>query len=188
MDGGTQLALPLDLPAAPRLRELSDWESLLADYGTTGVTLGTHALELLRPSLPADAVTSADLQRLPHGRRVTLGGLVIARQRPATAKGVVFLLIEDEHGTVNVIVPPPVYERDRHAARAEPLVLCEGILEKPPEGGGQINLLVERITGLHRGAEDDGEVRELREEPEVAADDFSAVAPPVQSFASGRSR
>src|SRR6185312_7026315 len=58
MDGGTQLALPLDLPAAPRLRELSDWESLLADYGTTGVTLGTHALELLRPSLP-DAVTSA---------------------------------------------------------------------------------------------------------------------------------
>ena len=187
MDGGTQLALPLDLPAAPRLRELSDWESLLADYGTTGVTLGTHALELLRPSLP-DAVTSADLQRLPHGRRVTLGGLVIARQRPATAKGVVFLLIEDEHGTVNVIVPPPVYERDRHAARAEPLVLCEGILEKPPEGGGQINLLVERITGLHRGAEDDGEVRELREEPEVAADDFSAVAPPVQSFASGRSR
>jgi error-prone DNA polymerase len=188
MDGGTQLALPLDLPAAPRLRELSDWESLLADYGTTGVTLGTHALELLRPSLPADAVTSADLQRLPHGRHVTLGGLVIARQRPATAKGVVFLLIEDEHGTVNVIVPPPVYERDRHAARAEPLVLCEGILEKPPEGGGQINLLVERITGLHRGAEDDGEVRELREEPEVAADDFSAVAPPVQSFASGRSR
>ena len=188
MDGGTQLALPLDLPAAPRLRELSDWESLLADYGTTGVTLGTHALELLRPSLPDDAVTSADLQRLPHGRHVTLGGLVIARQRPATAKGVVFLLIEDEHGTVNVIVPPPVYERDRHAARAEPLVLCEGILEKPPEGGGQINLLVERITGLHRGAEDDGEVRELREEPEVAADDFSAVAPPVQSFASGRSR
>ena len=188
MDGGTQLALPLDLPAAPRLRELSDWESLLADYGTTGVTLGAHALELLRPSLPADAVTSADLQRLPHGRRVTLGGLVIARQRPSTAKGVVFLLIEDEHGTVNVIVPPPIYERDRHAARAEPLVLCEGILEKPPEGGGQINLLAERITGLHRGAEDDGEVRELREEPEVAADDFSAVAPPVQSFASGRSR
>jgi error-prone DNA polymerase len=187
MDGGTQLALPLDLPAAPALRELSDWESLLADYGTTGVTLGAHALELLRPSLPADAVTSADLRRLPHGRRVTVGGLVVARQRPATAKGVVFLLIEDEHGTVNVIVPPPVYERDRHAARAEPLVLCEGILEKPPEGGGQINLVLERISGLHR-PERDGDVRELREEPEVAADDFSAVAPAVQSFASGRRR
>jgi len=188
MDGGTQLALPLDLPAAPRLRELNDWESLLADYGTTGVTLGAHPLELLRPTLPAEAVTSADLHRLPHGRPVTVGGLVIARQRPSTAKGVVFLLIEDEHGTVNVIVPPPVYERHRHAARAEPLVLCEGILEKPPEGGGQINLLVDRVTGLHRPGEDDADVRELRAEPEVAADDFSAVAPAVQSFASGRRR
>jgi error-prone DNA polymerase len=188
MDGGTQLALPLDLPAAPRLRELNDWESLLADYGTTGVTLGAHPLELLRPTLPAEAVTSADLHHLPHGRPVTVGGLVIARQRPSTAKGVVFLLIEDEHGTVNVIVPPPVYERYRHAARAEPLVLCEGILEKPPEGGGQINLLVDRVTGLHRPGQDDADVRELREEPEVAADDFSAVAPAVQSFASGRRR
>jgi error-prone DNA polymerase len=188
MDGGTQLALPLDLPAAPRLRELNDWESLLADYGTTGVTLGAHPLELLRPTLPAEAVTSADLHHLPHGRPVTVGGLVIARQRPSTAKGVVFLLIEDEHGTVNVIVPPPVYERYRHAARAEPLVLCEGILEKPPEGGGQINLLVDRVTGLHRPDQDDADVRELREEPEVAADDFSAVAPAVQSFASGRRR
>jgi error-prone DNA polymerase len=188
IDGGTQLALPLDLPAAPRLRELNDWESLLADYGTTGVTLGAHPLELLRPTLPAEAVTSADLHRLPHGRPVTVGGLVIARQRPSTAKGVVFLLIEDEHGTVNVIVPPPVYERHRHAARAEPLVLCEGILEKPPEGGGQINLLVDRVTGLHRPGEDDADVRELRAEPEVAADDFSAVAPAVQSFASGRRR
>jgi error-prone DNA polymerase len=188
MDGGTQLALPLDLPAAPRLRELKDWESLLADYGTTGVTLGAHPLELLRPTLPAEAVTSADLHHLPHGRPVTVGGLVIARQRPSTAKGVVFLLIEDEHGTVNVIVPPPVYERYRHAARAEPLVLCEGILEKPPEGGGQINLLVDRVTGLHRPDQDDADVRELREEPEVAADDFSAVAPAVQSFASGRRR
>jgi error-prone DNA polymerase len=195
MDEGTQLALPLDLPSAPALRELSAWESLLADYGTTGVTLGAHALELLRPTLPTDAVTSADLKRLPHGRRVTMGGLVIARQRPATAKGVVFLLIEDEHGTVNVIVPPPVYERDRHAARAEPLVLCEGILEKPPEGGGQINLVLERISGLHR-PERDCDVRELREErdsdardePGIAADDFSAVAPAVQSFASGRRR
>jgi error-prone DNA polymerase len=94
-----------------------------------------------------------------------------------------------------VIVPPPVYERDRHAARAEPLVLCEGILEKPPEGGGQINLVLERISGLHR-PERDGDVHELREErerdardePGIAADDFSAVAPAVQSFASGRRR
>ncbi|MFL5888349.1 MAG: DNA polymerase III subunit alpha [Solirubrobacteraceae bacterium] len=189
MDGGTQLALPLDLPAAPRLRELSDWESLLADYGTTGVTLNAHALELLRPTLPAGTATSKDLETIPHGARVKVGGLVIARQRPATARGVVFLIMEDELGTVNVIIPPPVYEQHRHAARAEPLVLCEGILEKPPEGGGQINIVADRITGLHAPGRDAAEVRELHEEePETAADDFRAVAPAVQSFASGRHR
>ena len=189
MDGGTQLALPLDLPAAPRLRELSDWESLLADYGTTGVTLNAHALALLRPTLPAGTATSKDLEKIPHGARVKVGGLVIARQRPATAKGVVFLIMEDEHGTTNVIIPPPVYEQHRHAARAEPLVLCEGILEKPPEGGGQINIVAERVTGLHAPGRDAAEVRELHEEePETAADDFRAVAPAVQSFASGRRR
>jgi error-prone DNA polymerase len=201
VDGGTQLALPLELPTAPALRELSDWDSLLADYGTTGVTLGTHALALLRPALPADAVTSADLRALPHGRRVKVGGLVIARQRPATAKGIVFLLIEDEHGTVNVIIPPPVYERDRHAARAEPLVMCEGKLEKPAAGEGEINLVVDRVTALERPGED-GAVHELprEREPEAGdsvhapgelpadADDFRAVAPAVQSFASGRRR
>jgi error-prone DNA polymerase len=190
IDGGTQLALPLDLPTAPRLRELSDWESLLADYGTTGVTLNAHALELLRPTLPAGSVTSKDLETIPHGARVKVGGLVVARQRPSTAKGVVFLLMEDELGTMNVIVPPPVYEQHRHAARAEPLVLCEGILEKPPEGGGQINILAERVIGLHAPGRDAAEVRELQpEEDEVAAaDDFRAVAPAVQSFASGRRR
>jgi error-prone DNA polymerase len=192
VDGGTQLALPLELPGAPALRELSEWDSLLADYGTTGVTLGAHALKLLRAdgaALPADAVTSADLRALPHGRRVKVGGLVIARQRPATAKGIVFLLIEDEHGTVNVIIPPPVYERDRHAARAEPLVLCEGKLEKPAAGEGEINLVVDRVSALQRPGED-GDVRELprEREPETDADDFRAVAPAVQSFASGRRR
>jgi error-prone DNA polymerase len=153
------------------------------------VTLNAHALELLRPTLPAGTATSKDLETIPHGARVKVGGLVIARQRPATARGVVFLIMEDELGTVNVIIPPPVYEQHRHAARAEPLVLCEGILEKPPEGGGQINIVADRVTGLHAPGRDAAEVRELHEEePETAADDFRAVAPAVQSFASGRRR
>src|SRR5436305_3563281 len=68
--GGTQLALPLDLPAPPKLHELSRWESMLADYGTTGLTVHTHPLALLRERLPAGAATSRDLEVLEHGTRV----------------------------------------------------------------------------------------------------------------------
>ena len=65
-----------------------------------------------------------------------IGGLVVARQRPGTAKGIVFLLIEDEFGTVNLIVPPPVYERHRLLVRSEPLMLADGRLERLPVAGG----------------------------------------------------
>jgi len=71
----------------PELRELSAWEAMLADYGTTGLTVRTHPLALLRDRLPADAVSSSELETLDHGRRVRVGGLVVARQRPGTASG-----------------------------------------------------------------------------------------------------
>ena len=77
-----------------------------------------------------------------------VGGIVVARQRPGTAKGVVFLLLEDETGTVNVIVPPKVYARDRLTVRTEPLVVVEGVLERFASAGGAINLLVRRIAPL----------------------------------------
>ena len=102
---GTQLALPLDLHDAPELRELGVWDRLLADYGSTGVTLKEHPMELMRPDLPKRAVTSAQLAEIRDGSPVTIAGLVIARQRPATAKGVTFMLLEDERGTLNLIVP-----------------------------------------------------------------------------------
>ena len=72
--GGTQLALPLDLPAPPELRGLSEWEAMLADYSSTGLTTRAHPLELLRARLPADAVTSRDLETLQHGTRIKAGG------------------------------------------------------------------------------------------------------------------
>ena len=123
---GTQLALPLDLPGAPALEPLAAWDAMVADYATTGLTLGPHPVALLRPELPAGAVTTRDLETLPHETPVTIGGLVVARQRPGTAKGIVFLLLEDEFGTINLIVPPPVYERHRLAVRSEPLLLAAG--------------------------------------------------------------
>ncbi len=127
----TQLALPLELPEAPRLRPLSRWQRLLADYAASGVTVGDHVMAALRPRLVMPMLaTSAQLPRLPQGCTVTVAGLVIARQRPGTAKGTMFLLFEDEYGTINLVVPRVVYERYRPLARAEPLLLARGRLER----------------------------------------------------------
>ena len=133
----TQLALPLELPAPPRLRALGRWQRLIADYSTSGVTIGEHALAILRGRLTVPMLaTSAQLPRLPSGCQVAVAGLVIARQRPGTAKGTMFLLFEDEFGTVNLIVPKAVYERHRQLARAEPLLLARGS-SGARAGGGQ---------------------------------------------------
>ena len=91
-------------------------------------------------------------------RRVRVAGLVVARQRPATAKGITFMLLEDEHGTVNLIVPPPVHERCRLAVRAEPLVLADGRLERRE---GMINVVVDRIERLERPDLPRAEVRHI---------------------------
>jgi len=148
-EGGTQLSLGLELPAAPALAALDDWDAMIADYATTGLTIDRHPLRLLREGLTARGiVSSADLGDLSHDARVRVAGLVVARQRPGTAKGVVFLLLEDETGTVNVIVPPKVYERDRLVVRTEPLVVIEGKLERFASAGGAINVLVRGLAPL----------------------------------------
>ncbi len=197
---GTQLALALDLPAAPALRGLGDWEALVADYATTGMAIAHHPFELLRAHLARDGLASShDLDALSHGAHAQLAGLVMARQRPATAHGVCFLLLEDEFGTVNLVVPPPVYERDRLAVRAEPLVVAEGRLERYASAGGAINLVVRRLRPLEVPIAPMAEVVDLTDripEPDAAgaplaataAGAFRAVAPPVQSFARGRRR
>ncbi|MGI8874796.1 MAG: OB-fold nucleic acid binding domain-containing protein, partial [Egibacteraceae bacterium] len=201
--GDTQLALPLDLPAPPRLGALEAWEAMVADYATTGVSIARHPMTLLRGGLAGrGALTSAELARTAHGTTVRIAGLVVARQRPATANGVVFLLLEDEHGTVNVIVPPPVYERDRLAVRAEPLVLAEGRLERHAAGGGAINVVARALRALQAPGHDARvhapSAREAGSEStngaaeeegrEAAGGDFRAVAPPAMSFAQGRRR
>jgi error-prone DNA polymerase len=155
---GTQLALPLEPHAGPELRALSAWERMLADYGSTGVTLREHPLELMRPGLPPDLSTSEDLEAGRDGSRVRVAGLTVARQRPATAKGVTFMLLEDEHGTLNLIIPPPVHDRFRLAVRAEPLVLASGRLERRE---GTVNVLVDRIERLDRPDLPKAEVRHI---------------------------
>jgi error-prone DNA polymerase len=201
-----QLALPIELPDTPSLRPLDRWERLLADYATSGVTADDHVMAVLRPrlSIPSGAdpvvlATSAQLPRMPHGCSVAVGGMVIPRQRPGTAKGMMFLLFEDEWGTVNLIVPGAVYERHRPLARAEPLLLARGRLER---SAGVVNVLVRELAPLERylteeGAGEGASVSRLpsttaeedtREEGTEMGANLRAVVPPVQSFASGRRR
>ena len=140
--------LPLELEPTtetPRLRDLTRWERMLADYRHTGMSVGTHPLALLRPHLPPGTLSSEELHEQPHGRRVAFAGMTVARQRPSTANGIVFMLLEDEHGQVNLIVPPPVYDRHRATVRAEPLVLASGRYERVGENR---NVLVSRIESL----------------------------------------
>jgi len=208
---GVQLALALDLPAAPQLRPLSAWDEMVADYATTGLTAAVHPIGLLRERLRAEgAVGVGDLERMRHGAPIRIGGLVVARQRPGTAKGITFLLVEDEHGTVNVIVSPQIYERDRLTVRTEPLVVIDGRLERHASAGGAINIVARSIRRLEVGDRVAAAVKDFslldalelaRQQAEaqvqaaaagcVAAtgtDDFRAVAPPVMNFGAGRSR
>ena len=99
-----QLALPLEPTAAtPDLPELTLWERMLADYRTTGLSVGVHPLTLLRPHLPRGTLSSAELRERRTGQTSPFAGLVVARQRPSTANGIVFMLLEDEHGQVNLV-------------------------------------------------------------------------------------
>ncbi len=200
--GGMQLALPLDLPAPPELSPLSDWQRMLADYGTTGLTTAAHPLALLRPRLASGVVSSRDLRRLDHRSRVRIGGLVVARQRPGTASGIVFVLLEDEFGTINLVIPPAVYERHRLVVRTEPLMLVEGRLERLAAAGGGINVLVDTVgsidapdrilaeikdfslldEGVRRGLEEQRAAAGLR----VVGEDGPDREPAVAAAAAGR--
>jgi len=181
---------------------MSAWEAMVADYDTTGLTVATHPLGLLRGRLRSTgAIHVGELARLRHEAPIRIGGLVVARQRPGTAKGVTFLLLEDEHGTVNIVVSPQVYERDRLAVRTEPLVVVEGRMERHASAGGAINVVARRVTRLEIPDRVAAEVKDFslldaielarQSEQRAAATgtaDFGAVAPAIQSFASGRRR
>jgi error-prone DNA polymerase len=95
--------------------------------------------------LPAGGLSSRELAETPNGRRVAVAGMTVARQRPSTANGVVFMLLEDEYGHINLIVPPAVYDRFRPVVRGEPLILARGRFER--QGRNQ-NVLVSELETL----------------------------------------
>src|SRR5882762_7455886 len=149
--GRRQLELALNHPhEGLRFGGLAAAERLLAEYAVLGFAASGHPLSLLRGALPPGVVQSDALPRLEHGSWVEVAGLVVARQRPETAKGFIFVLLEDEAGMVNVIVRPDVYERYRTAVRGEPLLWVRGKLAKDD---GTVNVLAEEAKGLHCGLE-----------------------------------
>ena len=137
-------ALHGPLPFDPR--ELEDEELIFLDYMATGVSTRGHPMRHLRARLEAAGVVdSRGLERLEDGERCVVSGLVVARQHPATAKGTVFVLLEDEHGFINVIVPARLYERNRETVNYSPFLLVEGTFERD---GRVLNIVGRRFRRL----------------------------------------
>lgn len=123
----------------------STWQRVVDAYRTLGFSLMAHPISLLRHQLPDGLVSSTDLEALPHGMPVHIPGLVTVRQRPETAKGITFMLLEDEVGLFNVIVYPDLYEKQRFEVRSVPFVVVEGRIQKD---GANINIIATRLTGI----------------------------------------
>ena len=105
-------------------------ERLQSDFHGTGVTIGRHPMAYRRDAMHALGVLpAAELPRVPDGRPVRVAGAVIVRQRPGTAKGFVFLSMEDETGIINVIVKPDLFDRHRLLLVGEPFLLIDGVLQ-----------------------------------------------------------
>lgn len=125
------------LPLAPahmlafEPRELDGEERIFLDYLATGICVDGHPMEHMRERLNELGVaSSADLEHQPPGSRIVVSGLVVARQHPATAKGTVFVLLEDEFGYMNVIVPRQLYQENREVVRHAPFLAVEGRFER----------------------------------------------------------
>jgi len=141
-----QLELSLNHPfEGLRFGDLASDERLLAEYGMLGFAPSGHPLSLLRGALPPRVVRSDRLPALEHNSRVEVVGMVVARQRPHTAKGFVFVLMEDEGGMINAIVRPDIFDRDRIAVRGEPFLWITGRLAKDD---GSFNVIAEEVRPL----------------------------------------
>lgn len=141
-----QPALPLPIEhEMVELPPMSGWERTVAEYQTLGLSPTTNAMALLRPALDRDLVTSAQLAELPDGAEVRVAGLVVCRQRPSTAKGVIFLSLEDEYGLANVVISPQRFERQRTLILTEPFLIVRGRLQRQ---GAVIHVVAHRFERL----------------------------------------
>jgi error-prone DNA polymerase len=143
---GRQLSLALpteqDMTELPRT---SAWERMADEYRILGMSTTFHPMALLRPRMPRGMVSTRDLSSLRDGSLVRLPGLIVCRQRPSTAKGITFLLLEDEFDLVNVVVHPWLYEKQRHHVRATPLLVVHGRVQ---HAKNNINIVAESVQPI----------------------------------------
>ena len=116
--------------ASPDLPELSAWEELQWERAAQDCSSSAHPMELLRPKLKSYVYPSDKLKILRDGVGVSIAGLAICLQRPPTAKGVAFLVLEDECGLLNVVIMPDVYERYRPVFKLSPFMYVRGLVQR----------------------------------------------------------
>jgi len=128
------------------LAVMNDEERLSADFRGSGLTLGRHPMSFRRAELDRlKALRAADVARVPNGRRARVAGCVIVRQRPGTAKGFVFLSLEDETGIANIIVTPDLFDRHRTELVSEPFLIIDGVVQNQD---GAVSVKAERVRPL----------------------------------------
>jgi error-prone DNA polymerase len=143
---GRQLSLALPTHQdAVELPPTSAWERMADEYRILGMSTTFHPMGLLRPRLPDRMVSIDDLASLEDGTPIQIPGLIVCRQRPGTAKGITFLLLEDEFGLVNVVVYPSLYETQRQHVRSTPLLVVHGRLQKTKNN---LNVIADRLQPI----------------------------------------
>jgi error-prone DNA polymerase len=145
-DGGDLFAGLAPPEPEPELPVASAAEEVSADYATTGLSVRSHPMAVVRAALGGGQVrTVRELSRLPDRAQVEVAGLVIVRQRPETARGIVFVSLEDETGVANLVVMPDVYERFRPVVRGSPFLVARGRVER---NGMVVNVRVDTLAPL----------------------------------------
>jgi error-prone DNA polymerase len=128
------------------LAAMTDEERLVADFHTTGLTVGPHPMQYRRAEMKKMGIyRAADLAHMPNGRRLRIGGCVIARQRPGTAKGMMFMSLEDETGIANAIFTPDLLQKNRVLLISERFLMIEGILQNQDN---VIHIRAEKVSPL----------------------------------------
>jgi len=125
---------------------MTELERLVADYAGMGLSAGRHPMALKRDELAMRGILrTRDLASARQGRRVRVAGMVITRQRPGTAKGFVFLTLEDETGIANIIVRPDLFAHDRLVIVEEPFLIVDGVLQNQD---GVTSVRAEQVQGM----------------------------------------
>ena len=138
--------LGADIDPPVPLVPMTDGRQVVEDYRSTGLSLRSHPVSFLRQDLSARRIVRcADLETCKDGKRLTVAGIVLVRQRPGSARGVLFVTLEDETGHANLIVWPPLFEKQRRLILSASMIACRGKLQRE---SGVIHVIADELTDL----------------------------------------